>query len=65
MKRVALVLVVVAAGACDVEPIDLADRACDAEHPCVTGYECVDDVCVRSEEQADGGPQDNIADDDK
>ncbi len=53
MKRFAVVLVLVSA--CNVDPIDLGDRACDDEHPCVRGYVCVDEICVR-EDEPDAGP---------
>jgi hypothetical protein len=37
--------------ACIVPPIDLGDRSCDDEHPCVEGYFCADGTCERE----DGG----------
>ena len=40
---------VVGLGGCAIEPIDLADRQCDDEHPCAAEYTCVDDVCERTD----------------
>lgn len=37
---------------CLVEPIDLDDRKCDEEHPCIDGYTCVDEVCERDDEDS-------------
>jgi hypothetical protein len=34
---------------CAIEPIDLADRQCDDEHPCAAEYTCVDNVCERTD----------------
>ena len=39
---------------CLVEPIDLNDRKCDEEHPCVDGYTCVEEVCEVDEEEDPG-----------
>jgi hypothetical protein len=35
--------------ACVVEPIDLNDRKCDEDRPCVDGYTCTDNICERDE----------------
>ena len=40
-------------GGCAVDPIDLADRQCDDEHPCAAEYTCVDNVCERTDELDD------------
>jgi hypothetical protein len=35
--------------ACIVPPIDLGDRSCDDEHPCVEGYFCAEGTCERED----------------
>lgn len=47
------VTALVAPAACSIEPIDLNDRACDEEHPCVDGYECIEEVCELEEAEDD------------
>ena len=42
-------------GGCAVEPIDLADRQCDAEHLCAAEYTCVDDLCERTDSLGESG----------
>ena len=37
---------------CLVEPINLDDRKCDEEHPCIDGYTCVDEVCERDDKDS-------------
>lgn len=53
LSRVCVVAVFGAAG-CAIEPIDLADRQCDEEHPCAAEYTCVDNVCERTDALDDG-----------
>jgi hypothetical protein len=43
------VIIVVWGAGCAIEPIDLADRQCDDEHPCAAEYTCVDNVCERTD----------------
>lgn len=49
-------VVVVGAGlsGCAIEPIDLADRQCDADHPCAAEYTCIDNICERIDALDDG-----------
>ena len=54
--RLALVCVVVGTfAACVVDPIELNDRKCDEDHPCVDGYSCVDQTCERDDGDEDDG----------
>lgn len=48
LSRFCVVAVFGSAG-CAIEPIDLADRQCDREHPCAAEYTCVDNVCERTD----------------
>ncbi len=50
------------AAACSIEPIDLGDRKCDADHPCAAEYTCVDEICERTDE-LDDEEEDQSADD--
>jgi hypothetical protein len=46
-------------GGCFIDPIDLDERLCDDDRPCVNGYDCIDGTC----ERVDGGPaDDDVAD---
>lgn len=54
MRVVAALGLLAGLGACAVEPIDLADRQCDAEHPCAAEYTCVDELCERTDALDDG-----------
>ncbi len=39
---------------CVVEPIDLNDRRCDDEHPCVEGYTCIKETCELDDDEDPG-----------
>jgi hypothetical protein len=43
------VVALVGPAGCAIEPIDLADRQCDEDHPCAAEYTCVDNVCERTD----------------
>src|SRR5262245_29658718 len=50
-------IAVVIVSACSTAPEGevLAGKACDGEGRCVSGYECVDGICVRASEIGTGG----------
>jgi len=48
--RALLLLLIVGGAACSIEPIDLADRECDDDHPCAAEYTCVEGICERTDE---------------
>ena len=52
--RLLPITVVLLATACAIEPIDLAGRQCDVDHPCAAEYTCVDTVCERTDSLDDG-----------
>lgn len=43
---------------CVVEQIDLDDRRCDDDHPCVEGYICIEDICEREDNDDSGNASD-------
>jgi hypothetical protein len=55
MRRAALVLALAIALACGVDLVDTPGRACDDDHPCRAGRECIAGRCFSTDELDGGG----------
>jgi len=49
----AMVMATLGAG-CAIDPIDIANRQCDVDHPCAAEYTCIDEICERTDSLDDG-----------
>lgn len=54
MRPLAFVVVVLVGGGCAIDPIDIANRQCDADHPCAAEYTCIEEICERTDSLDDG-----------